>query len=360
MAREKTKYPGIYKRGKNYSITYYVGDVKKEKAVGPRLDDAIKEKIECERKAKRGKRKALIEQEKMTFADLFKLYEEKGDKKDYILRPKQTYIDYFGKMKLSQITRRDLFEFRDKIKETPKERGKSEVTNAHCNRILAGLRRLFSFAENQEVIEVSPFPKSPKSGLFAPEPKGRRHFFTQEEVVSILGASEDWLNPIVLTAYYTGMRLGEILKLQWEHVNFALGAINLPNSKTMKDSTGMGQVIAMHPELKAVLQKLHERRSGSLADEWVFTNANGLPYRHWHVYKPFKKILVKLGIKGFSFKEMRHTTGSIMNIKGVGLMSIKDQLRHTDAKTTQNYYIGIDLEHQRKEIEKITLPEAEA
>ncbi len=48
MKREKTKHKGIYKVGDTYYITYYVGSKKYEKAVGPRLSNALEEKMERE------------------------------------------------------------------------------------------------------------------------------------------------------------------------------------------------------------------------------------------------------------------------------------------------------------------------
>ena len=76
--REKTKHRGIYKRGDNYYITYYVGPTKKEKMVGPRLSDAVREKFEREGKAKHRRYNVIENQEKMTFDDLFRLYEANG------------------------------------------------------------------------------------------------------------------------------------------------------------------------------------------------------------------------------------------------------------------------------------------
>ncbi len=356
MKREKTKHKGIYKRGENYYITYYVGGSKKEKRVGPRLADALQEKIEREKKVRRGKYEVIEKQEKMTFNDLFKLYEEEGDKKEYLLLSKKTYLEFFGERKLSQIIRNDLFEFRDQVKRTPKQRGGGEVTEAHCNRIMAGLRRLFNFAVNRQVMEETPFPSSPKSGLFYPEKTGFRRFFTQAQVVQIVNASSERLRPIILTAYYTGMRVGEILKLRWEHVSLEAGLINLPASKTLKDPSGLGQRIVMHRELINLFEGFARR------SEWVFCKPDGLPYQHWDVFRPFKMILKSLGIdpKLYSLKELRHTTASTMNLKGSDPMAIKDQLRHTNFKTTQDYYIGSDIEYQRKQIDKITLPPAEA
>ena len=36
-------------------------------------------------------------------------------------------------------------------------------------------------------------------------------------------------------------------------------------------------------------------------------------------------------------------------------MAIKDQLRHATVKTTENFYIGSDIEYQREQIEKLVL-----
>jgi hypothetical protein len=58
--------------------------------------------------------------------------------------------------------------------------------------------------------------------------------------------------------------------------------------------------------------------------------------------------------KQFSWKELRHTTGSLMPLKGVPVWAMKDQLRPTTSRTTENFYIGSDLDYQRKQIEKLS------
>jgi len=54
MKRQKTKHKGIYKVGDTYYITYYVGSKKYEKTVGSKLSNALKEKMDRERKGRRG------------------------------------------------------------------------------------------------------------------------------------------------------------------------------------------------------------------------------------------------------------------------------------------------------------------
>ena len=152
------------------------------------------------------------------------------------------------------------------------------------------------------------------------------------------------------------MRIGEIRKLRWEHVSLDIGVINLPHSKTLRDLSGLGQRIVMQKELIEIFQNLQKRSA------WVFSKPDGIPYTHAQLFKPFKKILTSLGIDAerYSLKEVRHTTGSIMNIRGADPLAIKDQLRHTDFKTTQDFYIGSDIEYQREQVEKFGLREAKS
>ena len=264
MKRKKTKHKGVYKVGDTYYITYYDGPKKYEKACGSKLSNALREKIEREKKVSRGNYEVLERQEKTRFRQLVNLYEKEGDGKKYILQFIPTYLRHFGEKKLSQITRRDLFKFRDAMKSTPKQRGGAKVTNSNVNRALAGLRRLFNFAISREYMEDSPFPKTSKSGLFYSDQKGLRNFFTEEQMEKIVEASPEWLRPMILTAYYTGLRQGELLGLKWEWIDLEDGVLYLPSTKTLKDSSGRGQKVVMQRELIDIFESLPKR------SEWVF------------------------------------------------------------------------------------------
>ena len=351
MKRKKTKHKGIWKVGDTYYISYYVGDRKYEKAVDSKLKNALQEKMKRERKVKRGNYEVLERQEKTKFDELLQLYEKEGDGKEYILQCKTAYKNRFGGMKLSQITRKDLFAFKDALKKTPKQRGGEEVTDSTVNRALAGLRRLFNFAVLREYMEENPFPRTSKSGLFYSEKTGLRNFFTEDQMTKILDASPNWLRPMVLTAYYTGLREGELLSLQWDRVDLKEGVIYLPRTKTLKDPTGRGQKVVMQRELIELFKGLPKE------SKLIFPRADGERYRKWNIHKPFKKALAAAGIdpKGFSWKDLRHTTASLMYRKGVPALAIKDQLRHTNIKTTVDFYIGADLKFQREQIEKLSL-----
>lgn len=116
-----------------------------------------------EKKVKKGKYHIAERSEKTTFYELMEPYKKSNNPKDYVLKFKNIYLENFKDRKLATITRSDLFEFKDKMKEIPKQRGGKQVKDSTVNRALAGLRRLFHFAMSIEYLEENPFPKDPKS-----------------------------------------------------------------------------------------------------------------------------------------------------------------------------------------------------
>jgi integrase len=360
--REKTKHKGIYRVGDHYYVIYNDGTnrtsesgeeypVRREKRIEGNLDQALKFKVEMEEKIKKGSYYLHRRMEKTAFEELMDLYGKEKNAKDYILKFEKAYTEYFKGRKLATISRSDLFDFRDKIKATPKKRGHKEVKDSTVNRALAGLRKLFHYAMAKEYLEKSPFPEDPKSGLFYPEKTGLRNFFTEDQMVKIISSAPDWLRPVIITSYLTGMRSGEVRGLRWEHLDLDAGIIHIPYSKTLKDPSGLGQRIVIQRELIELFKGLPKR------SEWVFFRWDGGPYEHWDLQKPFKALLKSLGIdtKRYSWKELRHTTGSLMNLKGAPPLAIKDQLRHSAIKTTVDFYIGSDIEYQREQSERLVL-----
>lgn len=357
--RKKTRHKRIYKIGKNYYVTYGDGTkgpmkngqeyyVRQEKRIGPNLAKALKFKVEIEEKVKKGEYDIEERAQKMTFGDLMELYKKQKNAKKYVLQFEDAYLESFKDRKLATINRSDLFKFRDKVKATPRKRGGKEVKGSTVNRALAGLRKLFHFAMSMQCLEANPFPKDPKSGLLYPEPKGLRNFFTEEQLMLIVGKADQNMKPMILTAYLTGMRMRELTGLRWEHINLEEGIIYLPKSKTLDDETGLGQKITMQRELIDLFNSLPKR------SEWIFFKWDGGPLNPWDIYKPFKKLLKSLGIDPkYSWKELRHTTGGLMHKRGVPLIAIKDQLRHSTSRTTERFYIGQDDDYQREQNEKL-------
>src|SRR5439155_25393466 len=70
--------------------------------------------------------------------------------------------------------------------------------------------------------------------------------------------SPDYLRPINLVAYQTGMRRGEILELTWDKIDEKKGFIRLSARDTKTDE---GRIIPLSPELKAIFGELRKTRA---------------------------------------------------------------------------------------------------
>jgi integrase len=115
------------------------------------------------------------------------------------------------------------------------KRMNEEAANATINRELAGIRRAFNLALEQGLIQAMPKIKalreaSPRQGYFERPELGKVLWKIRPRVV----------RHIVLFAYYTGWRKGEILNLEWQWVDFGSGEVRLSDSKSGDDSESGG------------------------------------------------------------------------------------------------------------------------
>lgn len=107
---------------------------------------------------------------------------------------------------------------------------------------------------------------------FEREHNERDRVLSAEEFTCVFEAATDWLKPMLLLAYSTGMRRGEVIRLCWEQVNLKRGVIRLRSGDTKTDE---GRVVPMTPVVCEVLAAL-PRGMGTTP---LFLNpATGEPY----------------------------------------------------------------------------------
>jgi integrase len=75
---------------------------------------------------------------------------------------------------------------------------------------------------------------------------------SKEEFGRLVVAAPTHLKPILLAAYYTGMRRGELLKLTWDRVDLKAGVVRLRPEDT---KTQEGRRIPLTKELTQMLQQ---------------------------------------------------------------------------------------------------------
>ena len=124
----------------------------------------------------------------------------------------------------------------------------------------------------------------------------------------------------------TGCRLGEIMTLQWEHVDIPGRALRLPNSKTGAKVVHLGQ-----PAVE-VLEKI-ERVEGN---PWVILGTK--PGVRLSDLQPFwQRVRARAGRKDVRIHDLRHTFASTAVSSGQGLPMIGKLLGHTQVQKTARY-----------------------
>jgi site-specific recombinase XerD len=124
----------------------------------------------------------------------------------------------------------------------------------------------------------------------------------------------------------TGCRKAEILTLQWSHVNFETGYLELPTSKTGQKRVPIG---APTLELLANLPRI-EGNPYVLPGEKTGRHLVGLP-RVWG------RLRKEAGLENVRLHDLRHSFASVGAGAGMGLQVVGKLLGHRHSSTTARY-----------------------
>jgi integrase len=108
------------------------------------------------------------------------------------------------------------------------------------------LRTALTKARRQGLISINP---ADAAELPKKEPV-QRGTFTSAEVKKLMEAAQGEWKTLILVGYYTGARLSDCCRLDWESVDFAKGILTYKQGKTGKDV-----VVPIHADLRRHLQK---------------------------------------------------------------------------------------------------------
>ena len=223
---------------------------------------------------------------------------------------------------MAALARRDIAGLHHRMRPTP----------GAANRVLALLSKMFNLAEQWG---LRPDGSNPCRHVERYRERRMERFLSAEELArlgTVLAEAERTatLPASVIAALrlliFTGARLGEVLGLRWEHVDFERACLRLPESKTG------AKTIYLSPPALEVLQTL---RHGS-DSPWVLPGrVPGKPLIE--LRKAWYRIRAKAGLDDVRLHDLRHSFASVGAAAGQSLPVIGALLGHTQAATTQRY-----------------------
>ena len=180
---------------------------------------------------------------------------------------------------------------------------------------------------------------------------------TIAEVVSLLIAIPEPFRTAVFLDGSSGLRVGELLGLKWEDVDFENNVIHIrrsivkqrigpPKTETSKNP------IPLDAELAAKLWLWKQETPYDRAADWVYASPakNGTqPYWPNSIYRVYiKRGAEKAGIKKrIGWHTFRHTFGTILNANGENPKVIQELLRHANLKVTMDTYVQAVTDEKR-------------
>jgi integrase len=224
----------------------------------------------------------------------------------------QFILAYFGDIPLANLTPEAIEAF--------KAERRSKVAAATVNNDLATLKHALNLAVEWDYLDRSPAAKVRK---YVVKNARTRHLSFEEEA-ALLGECSVELKPIVITALNTGMRLGEILVLDWKDIDLKRKQITIVDSKNSES-----RVVPINSVLYNLLIAMEPKQG------FVFHTRLGGPYKS--VQTGFKAAVTRAGIKDFTFHDLRHTFASKLAMANVSLSTIGALLGHRTLLMTRRY-----------------------
>lgn len=297
-------------------------------------------------------------------------------------------LPYFGHFYINKIKPTDIMKFYDLLEKDTQLVRKKGNNGSKNKKPLSGktilehhrlLRAMLHKAVYWQLIVSNPAERvqSPK----ARKPKRRSY---DDEQTKILLENLEQLSieytkykaAIILTVF-TGVRLGELMGLEWQDVDFKNGIISINRSsqyladmgvftKVPKTESSIRE-IAIPEFIISLLEEYklwYEEQKSIYGELWtnsdrLFVQADGKPMHPSTISKWFVKYVGQIGLPVINFHGLRHTNASLLVAQNIDIAVISARLGHAQISTTLDFYVHPLLSHNRKAgyaLENLLLP----
>ncbi|MED1872066.1 site-specific integrase [Brevibacillus borstelensis] len=323
-------------------------------------DELVKFKIEVEAGE-------YIAPEKMTFSAFVNEWEEKYALKHLAEKTLYTYksnlknriLPVFGHLRLDQIKPLHIISFMDSLTKEGALLGyrKGSLSTGSIEYVHRVLKNIFSRAVEWKLLKDNPV-----DGVKKPVVKHKEIIpYDENEVKELLLALQKepihW-RVMVTLALTTGLRRGELLALEWHHLNWQTGVLDVVQSVS-KSTAGVAYVkepktkhskrkVALPPsmleEMKeyyiykmAERDKIGDRWQGGVYD-FIFCHPDGTAFHQERPYLWFRSFIKKHNLRYIRFHTLRHTSATLLINQGVHAKIISERLGHSSIQVSMNTY----------------------
>ena len=297
-------------------------------------------------------------------------------------------LPYFGHFYINKIRPTDIMKFYDLLEKDTQLVRKSGNNGEKTKKPLSGktilehhrlLRAMLHKAVYWQLIVANPAERvqAPK----AKKPKRRSYDDEQTKILlenlELLSIEDTKYKVAIILTIFTGVRLGELMGLEWQDVDFKNGIVSINRSsqylsdmgvftKTPKTESSIRE-IAIPEFIISLLEEYklwYEEQKSIYGELWtnsgrLFVQADGKPMHPSSISKWFVRYVSTIGLPVINFHGLRHTNASLLVAQNVDIAVISARLGHAQISTTLDFYVHPLLSHNRKAgyaLENLLLP----
>lgn len=278
-----------------------------------------------------------IDLNKLTLKEVFgrwlELQEKRDLSKSVIATHNMAYtrLGRFGSVPIKNIKAANLQDWFDTIDLKPGSKGKIRST----------LVMVFDYATQNDIINknyakfLKVEGKSEKTGKV----------YTEDEIKLLWDNVTDEQARILLILIYTGMRIGEMLSIEKDHIHLDKGYM-IGGSKT---EAGKDRIIPLHDKIVPLVEE-------QLGDnKWLVQSVSGNQMIYNVISARNGKFMNRHGLD-HKFHDTRKTAVSLMHTAGIPLETVKIIVGHVGDNVTEKIYLHKHPEELVKIINTIDIP----
>ena len=236
-----------------------------------------------------------------------------------------------GMRRVEDVTRADI------------ERLVAPLPGVSRNRVLALTGRLFTLAE---VWEWRTPGSNPVRKVERAREEARDRVLSGEEMAALAAAlsEEGEQHPAAVAAIrvaaLTGLRIGEVLAIRWEHVAFETGRLTLPETKSGRRTHDLPTPAV---EVLAALPRIND---------WCFTTGRDAAITYKTTRAVFARAAKAAGLEDVRLHDLRRTVMTNAARAGVGTHVLRDLLGHKTTAMADRYVraVGNPVRDAREQV----------
>ena len=201
--------------------------------------------------------------------------------------------------------------------------------------------------------------------------KPKRRYYDDEQCKTLisglneLSADEIKYKVAIILTIFTGVRLGELLGLEWSDIDFNNGIISINKSSQYLADKG---IFTKEPKTESSIRDVaipdfvvslldeykewYKEQKSVYGELWtnsnrLFVQSGGKPMHPSTISKWFVKFVKEIGLPVINFHGLRHTNATLLISQNIDIAVVAARLGHAQISTTFNFYVHPIISHNK-------------